>query len=46
MEAKEIVNIEQLRRIPGYLVSDVKFWNSAKKAELEDRVKHGGSVGK
>lgn len=32
--------IERLRRITGYLVSDVKFWNNAKQAEERDRVKH------
>ena len=42
-EVKEIVEISMLRRITGYLVSDIKFWNSAKKAELEDRVKHVGN---
>lgn len=32
--------IERLRRITGYLVSDVRFWNNAKRAEERDRVKH------
>lgn len=32
--------IERLRRITGYLVSDVKYWNNAKRAEERDRVKH------
>ena len=41
---KEEVKIQQLRRITGYLVSDVKFWNEAKRAELEDRVKHAGGT--
>lgn len=44
MERKEVINIEQLRRITGYLVSDIKFWNEAKRAELRDRTKHVGSV--
>lgn len=42
-ERKEVVEISMLRRITGYLVSDIRFWNSAKKAELDDRVKHVGS---
>ena len=41
-ERKEIVEVSMLRRITGYLVSDIRFWNSAKKAELTDRVKHVG----
>lgn len=40
MENKKIVQVERLRRITGYLVSDIKFWNDAKFAELQDRVKH------
>lgn len=31
---------ERLRRITGYLTSDVKTWNDAKRAEERDRVKH------
>lgn len=31
---------ERLRRITGYLTSDLKFWNNAKQAEERDRVKH------
>lgn len=34
------VGFHRLRRITGYLVSDLKFWNNAKKAEEKDRVKH------
>ena len=30
----------RLRRITGYLVSDLRSWNSAKQAEERDRVKH------
>ena len=30
-----------IARITGYLTSSVDRWNNAKKAELEDRVKHG-----
>lgn len=41
IENKEIVEVEQLRRITGYLVGDYKkSFNNAKKAELKDRVKH------
>lgn len=29
------------RRITGYLVGTIDRWNDAKRAELEDRVKHG-----
>lgn len=31
---------ERIRRITGYLVGTVDRWNSAKRAELNDRVKH------
>ncbi len=34
---------ERLRRITGYLTSDLKFWNDAKRAEESERVKHGVS---
>lgn len=40
MERKEKVEVERLRRITGYLTSDIRFWNDGKKAELKDRVKH------
>lgn len=32
----------RIRRITGYLVGTTDRWNSAKRAELRDRVKHGG----
>lgn len=32
---------ERIRRITGYLVGDTRYWNNAKRAEEEDRVKHG-----
>ena len=41
-EHKEVVEIDMLRRITGYLVPNVHRWNSGKKAELKDRVKHAG----
>ena len=34
-------NIDVIQRITGYLVGSVNNWNSAKKAELRDRVTHG-----
>ena len=36
----ENVNFERIRRITGYLVGTTDRWNDAKKAELDDRVKH------
>jgi len=33
-------DIDTIQRITGYLVGGVDSWNSAKKAELRDRVKH------
>lgn len=34
-------NISKIRRITGYLTGDLESWNSAKKSEEKDRVKHG-----
>ena len=34
-------NILRMRRITGYLTGDLSSWNSAKRAEEKDRVKHG-----
>lgn len=34
--------IDTLQRITGYLVGTTERWNSGKKAELRDRVVHGG----
>lgn len=34
-------NIFRMRRITGYLTGDLNSWNSAKRAEEHDRVKHG-----
>ena len=34
-------NILRMRRITGYLTGDLSTWNSAKRAEERDRVKHG-----
>lgn len=33
-------NITRMRRITGYLTGDLDSWNSAKKAEEKDRIKH------
>jgi hypothetical protein len=35
-----IIPFTRIRRITGYLVSDMSRWNGAKKAEEHDRVKH------
>lgn len=35
------VEFERIRRITGYLVGTMDRWNSAKKSEEKDRVKHG-----
>lgn len=34
------VPFERIRRITGYLVGDVRFWNDSKRAEERDRVAH------
>lgn len=34
------VSFERIRRITGYLVGTVDRFNNAKRAEVEDRVKH------
>lgn len=34
-------NIQQLRRVTGYLSTDWRNFNSGKQAEVKDRVKHG-----
>lgn len=34
------IMFERIRRITGYLVGSMATWNSAKKAEERDRVKH------
>lgn len=38
------VKFERIRRITGYLVGTLDRFNNAKRAEVEDRVKH--STGK
>lgn len=43
-EYREIVKIDRIRRITGYLTGSVMRWNSAKQAELRDRVKHAGGA--
>ena len=44
-EHREVVEIEQLRRITGYLVPHISRWSDGKRAELKDRVKHTEGVG-
>ena len=39
-EEDESVGFERIRRITGYLVGTVDRFNNAKRAEVEDRVKH------
>lgn len=36
----EGVPFQRLRRVTGYLTSDIKYWNNGKLAELKDREKH------
>lgn len=36
----ETKKFERIRRITGYLTGTVDRWNDAKRAELNDRVKH------
>lgn len=36
----EGIGFQRLRRVTGYLTSDITTWNNAKLAELNDRVKH------
>ena len=37
----ERVPFQRIRRITGYLVGDLGRFNDAKRAEVEDRAKHG-----
>ncbi|MBR2707374.1 MAG: hypothetical protein IKE74_09120 [Mogibacterium sp.] len=37
----EGVEFERIRRITGYLVGTLDRFNNGKRAEVEDRVKHG-----
>jgi len=39
------VGFERIRRITGYLVGTLDRFNNAKRAEVNDRVKHGVSSG-
>ncbi len=41
----EGVRFERIRRITGYLVGTLDRFNDAKRAEVEDRVKHGLNTG-
>ena len=38
----DIVKFQRIRRITGYLVGTLDRFNNAKRAEVEDRVKHIG----
>ena len=38
---KNKIKFDRIRRITGYLVGTVDRWNTAKQAELRDRVQHG-----
>jgi hypothetical protein len=44
MENRQVVEIEMLRRITGYLVPHINRWSDGKRAELKDRVKHAGGT--
>lgn len=35
------VGFSRIRRITGYLTGDLSTWNTAKRCEESDRVKHG-----
>ena len=37
----DMVPFERIRRITGYLVGTLDRFNDAKRAEVQDRVKHG-----
>lgn len=37
----ETVPFQRIRRVTGYLVGDMGRWNNGKRAEENDRVKHG-----
>ena len=39
-ESDADVGFERIRRITGYLVGTLERFNNAKRAEVEDRVKH------
>lgn len=41
----EGIGFERIRRITGYLVGTLDRFNDAKRAEVEDRVKHSISTG-
>ena len=34
------VGFNRIRRVTGYITGDLNTWNSAKRAEEHDRVKH------
>lgn len=42
-EGDQNLGFERIRRITGYLVGTIDRFNDAKRAEVKDRVKHGGA---
>ena len=44
-EYKEVVKVDRIRRITGYLTGSVVRFNDAKFAEMKDRTKHTGRIG-
>jgi hypothetical protein len=36
----DVIRFQRIRRITGYLVGDLSRFNNAKRAEVDDRVKH------
>ncbi len=44
-EYKEVVEINRIRRITGYITGSVERFNDAKFAEMKDRTKHMGRIG-
>lgn len=40
IKEKDGVPFQRIRRITGYLVGDLSRFNNAKRAEVDDRVKH------
>ena len=45
VEYKEVVDVDRIRRITGYLVGTTKKVNNAKFNEMKDRTKNIGRVG-
>ena len=45
LEYKEVVGVDRIRRITGYLTGSVERFNDAKFAEMKDRTKPMGRIG-